>query len=126
MLKDSTAFSGYSVNDIAKAREFYEGTLGLTASEDWMGLKLTVSNDYNIFLYQKDDHIPATYTVLNFVVGDIDATVDGLSEKGVEFEHYPDMNQDEKGIARGKAANRGPDIAWFKDPAGNILSVLNN
>lgn len=126
MLKDSTAFSGYSVNDIAKAREFYEGTLGLTASEDWMGLKLTVSNDYNIFLYQKDDHIPATYTVLNFVVGDIDDTVDGLSEKGVEFEHYPDMNQDEKGIARGKAANRGPDIAWFKDPAGNILSVLNN
>ncbi len=126
MLKDNTAFSGYSVNDIAKAKEFYEETLGLKVDEDWMGLKLTVSGDYNIFLYQKDNHEPATFTVLNFVVDDIDTTVDELVGKGIEFERYPEMGQDEKAIARGEAVNRGPDIAWFKDPAGNILSVLSN
>ncbi len=128
MFRDNKAFSGFSINDIAKAKEFYEGTLGLKVSQDEMGLELTVSGDYSIFLYQKDNHEPATFTVLNFVVDDIDATVDELVGKGIEFDRYPEMSdwQDEKGIARGKSANRGPDIAWFKDPAGNILSVLSN
>ncbi len=126
MLKDNVAFSGYSVDDLEKAKEFYQNILGVETSQDEMGLKLTVTNGYEIFLYQKDNHTPATFTVLNFVVNDIDAAVDELSAKGVEFEKYPGMNQDEKGIARGKAANYGPDIAWFKDPAGNILSVLRN
>ncbi len=128
MFKDNATFSGYSVNDIEKAKDFYGGTLGLNASTDEMGLKLTVTGGYEIFLYQKDDHTPATFTVLNFVVDDIDSAVDGLVAKGIEIIRYPEMGdwQDEKGIARGKSSNRGPDIAWFADPAGNILSVLSN
>ena len=123
MLKNSEAFSGYSVNDLAKAKEFYEGTLGLEVSEDpASGLALHIDGRRPVFLYPKDNHEPATFTVLNFPVDDVDRAVDDLVAAGVQFEHYgPDFGQDEKGIARDE---RGPTIAWFKDPAGNILSVL--
>lgn len=127
MFKNSKAFSGFSVSDSAAAKDFYANTLGLDVSEDWMGLQLNVAGSNPIFIYQKDDHEPASFTVLNFPVDDIDMAVDELLQKGVTFEHY-DMpgGQDEKAIMRGKAAGQGPDIAWFKDPSGNILSVLSN
>ncbi len=125
MLKDSHTFSSFSVSDIAAAEEFYSQTLGLETEKDAMGLlNLKLAGGSSAILYPKDDHAPATFTVLNFIVDDIDRTVDELSAKGVTFEHYEGMT-DEKGVARGIAANRGPDIAWFKDPAGNILSVLH-
>lgn len=125
MLKDSPTFSSFSVSDIAAAEKFYSQTLGLETEKNAMGLlNLKLAGGSGAILYPKDDHVPATFTVLNFVVDDIDQTVDDLSAKGVTFEHYEDMT-DEKGVARGISANRGPDIAWFKDPAGNILSVLN-
>ncbi len=123
MFKDIPAFSGFSVNDQAAAKEFYGQTLGVEVEEDEMGLTLKISGGNNVFVYPKDDHTPATYTILNFVVSDIDQAVDDLVAKGVSFEQYENMT-DQKGIARGIAANRGPDIAWFKDPAGNTLSVL--
>lgn len=124
MLKNSPAFSGFSVDDLAKAKEFYSQTLCLDVEEDQMGLTLNIAGSNNVFVYAKEDHTPATYTILNFPVNDIDSAVEELSSKGVALEQYDDMT-DEKGIARGIAANMGPDIAWFKDPAGNILSVLN-
>ncbi len=124
MLKDSKAFSGFSVNDLAAAKDFYGQTLGLDVAESPMGLTLNIPGGNGTFVYQKDDHTPASYTILNFPVNDIDAAVDELKAKGVTFEQYPGMT-DEKGIARGIAAQRGPDIAWFKDPAGNFLSVLH-
>jgi predicted enzyme related to lactoylglutathione lyase len=117
-------FSGVSVDDIGKAKDFYTNVLGLTLTSEEMGLDFTLPGDARFFIYQKPDHAPATFTVLNFVVADIDEAVDALVAKGVTFEMYPNMHQDAKGIARGKAANEGPDVAWFKDPAGNILSVL--
>lgn len=123
MLKDSKAFSGFSVNDLEAARSFYGQTLGLDVVDSPMGLTLKIAGGNGTFVYPKDDHVPATYTILNFPVDDVDAVVDELSGAGVVFEHYEGMT-DEKGIARGIAADRGPDIAWFKDPAGNILSVL--
>jgi catechol 2,3-dioxygenase-like lactoylglutathione lyase family enzyme len=124
MLKATAAFSGLSVDNQDKAKEFYTKTLGLTLKDEDMGLTFNLPGSSGTFLvYQKDDHQPATYTNLNFVVDNIDEAVDKLSEMGVKFEHYPDMT-DGKGVARGISANRGPDIAWFKDPAGNILSVL--
>lgn len=128
MLHDSKVFSGFTVDDIEKAKEFYSNTLGLEVEQDWMGLHITIADSVPIFVYQKSDHEPATYTNLNFIVEDIDKTVDGLVEKGVVFERYDSMpaEQDERGILRGKAANQGPDIAWFKDPAGNIFSVISN
>ena len=128
MLKDSSAFSGYSVNDQAVAKIFYGETLGLAVTEDEMGLHLVFPNGHTVFMYQKDDHQPATFTVLNLVVDDIENTIDKLVETGIKFERYDNMPapQDERGILRGRAANMGPDIAWFKDPAGNILSVLQN
>lgn len=127
MFKNSKAFSGFSVSDSAAAKDFYTNTLGLDISEDWMGLQLNIADSNPIFIYQKDDHVPASFTVLNFPVDDIDTAVDELLQKGVTFERY-DMpgGQDEKAIMRGKAAGQGPDIAWFKDPSGNILSVLSN
>lgn len=125
MLKDSYAFSGFSVNDQAAAKEFYGQTLGLEVEDNEMGLQLKIAGGHPVFIYQKNDHAPATFTILNFPVDDIDKAVEELKAKGAVFEQYPEMT-DEKGIARGKAANRGPDIAWFKDPAGNILSVLSN
>ena len=124
MLKDSQAYSGFSVNDLEKAKEFYGQTLGLEVEEGQMGLVLKITGGKGIFIYPKEDHVPANYTILNFPVDNIDQAVDELSAKGVKFEQYPEMT-DAKGVARGIAAKMGPDIAWFKDPAGNILSVLN-
>jgi predicted enzyme related to lactoylglutathione lyase len=124
MLKYTTAFSGFSVNDLVAAKEFYSQTLGLAVDDGPMGLRLKIAGSNDVFVYQKDDHVPATYTMLNFVVEDIDQAVAELTGGGVALEHYDGMT-DEQGVARGIAAGRGPDIAWFKDPAGNILSVLH-
>jgi predicted enzyme related to lactoylglutathione lyase len=124
MLKNTRAFSGFSVNDIEAAKKFYESDLGLEVEQDAMGLSLKLAGGNNIFIYPKADHVPATYTTLNFMVDSVDKAVDELVAKGITIEKYEGTHQDEKGIARGIAANMGPDIAWFKDPAGNILSVL--
>jgi len=123
MLKESKAFSGFSSNEIAASKTFYAETLGLDVSEEMDGLGLHLAGGGEVFIYPKDNHVPATFTVLNFPVGDIDAAVDGLTAAGVAFERYEGFDQDEKGIARG---DEGPAIAWFKDPAGNILSVLSD
>lgn len=122
-------FSGFSVDDITKARAFYIDTLGFKLLDDTMGLDLELPGGARHFIYEKLDHQPATFTTLNFVVEDIDATVDELTAMGITFDRYDLGNgaeQDEKGILRGKAADMGPDIAWFKDPAGNVLSILQN
>ena len=120
MLKNSHAFSGFSSNDIGAARAFYANTLGLEVTEDNGMLTLHLAGGGRVLIYPKENHEPATFTVLNFPVDDIDRAVDGLIAAGVTFERYEGAPQDERGIARGN----GPDIAWFKDPAGNILSVL--
>lgn len=128
MFKDSKAFSGFSVDDIEAAKKFYGETLGLPVEEQGgMGLELSLGTGAKVFIYPKPNHQPATYTVLNFPVDDVDKAVDELSAKGVTFEHYDEgmMKTDEKGIARPPSADQGPTIAWFKDPAGNILSVLH-
>jgi len=126
MLKDSKAFSGFAVPDIEEAKRFYGETLGLEVTEEEMGvLGIKLGIGATLMVYPKDDHQPANYTILNFPVDDIDAAVDGLAEKGVEFERYDGFNQDEKGIARPTEEQPGPEIAWFTDPAGNILSVLS-
>jgi catechol 2,3-dioxygenase-like lactoylglutathione lyase family enzyme len=125
MFKDSKAFSGFAVKDIAAAKSFYGDTLGLDVRDGPMGnLELHLAGGQTIFVYPKDDHEPATYTILNFPVDDIDGAVDRLTAAGVTMERYegPDFDQDPKGIMRGN----GPDIAWFKDPSGNILSVLTD
>jgi catechol 2,3-dioxygenase-like lactoylglutathione lyase family enzyme len=116
------AFSGFSVKDLAEAKRFYGEVLGLEIDEIPQGLRLKTGN--GILIYPKENHEPATYTILNFPVDDIDEAVGDLKGKGVKFELYPGLT-DHLGIARGIAANRGPDIAWFKDPSGNILSVLH-
>ncbi len=127
MLQAIASFSGFSVNDLAKAKTFYTSTLGLKLIDESMGLKLQLPGDGTVFLYPKENHQPATFTVLNFIVDNIDQAVDNLTAQGVSFEHYDgELKTDEKGIARGKATNMGPDIAWFKDPAGNILSVIED
>src|SRR5829696_6223672 len=120
MFKDTKAFSGFAVPDVHKAREFYGETLGLKTSLEHGMLTLHLAGDRPTLVYPKPDHTPATYTILNFPVDDIDAAVDELTSRGVRFERYDGMEQDERGIAR----EQGPYIAWFKDPAGNILSVL--
>ncbi|HVA10666.1 MAG TPA: VOC family protein [Candidatus Dormibacteraeota bacterium] len=119
-------FSGLSVNDLGKAKQFYTETLGLKLDDEKMGLQLQLPGGGKLFIYPKDDHQPASYTALNFVVENIDEAVDELVSSGVSFEHYDNMSgkQDEKGVMRGIQANQGPDIAWFKDPAGNIISIL--
>jgi predicted enzyme related to lactoylglutathione lyase len=122
MFDPTTVVSGFSVDDGTAAKEFYGTTLGLSVEEipDMSGLlRLNVGN--GVMIYQKDDHQPATYTVLNFPVPDVEAAVDELTGRGISFQRYQGFSQDEKGIARGQ----GPDIAWFTDPAGNILSVLS-
>jgi catechol 2,3-dioxygenase-like lactoylglutathione lyase family enzyme len=123
MLNSSKAFSGFAVDDLGRARAFYGETLGLKTSvldaENGL-MTLHLAGDRDTLVYQKPDFTPATYTILNFPVDDIDKAADGLLERGVRFERYDGFEQDEKGIARGP----GPAIAWFKDPAGNILSVL--
>jgi catechol 2,3-dioxygenase-like lactoylglutathione lyase family enzyme len=125
MLKESKAFSSFSVDDLKTAKEFYGQKLGLEVSETNEGLGLQVTGGGEIFIYPKANHIPATFTVLNFSVDDIDQAVDELGGSGVQFESYEgEMKTDKKGIFRGAARGEGPNIAWFKDPAGNILSVL--
>jgi predicted enzyme related to lactoylglutathione lyase len=122
MLEESKAFSGFSANDIEKAKKFYGGTLGLKVSENHGLLTLHLAGGSNVLIYPKSNHIPASFTVLNFPVNDVERAVDELTRRGVRFEIYdfPDIKTDKKGIMRG----HGPTIAWFKDPAGNILSVL--
>ncbi len=119
-------FSSFSVDDIAKAKEFYGKTLGVDVSDAEEGtLKFTFPEGGSVFVYPKKDHKAATFTVLNFQVDDIDKAVDELTSRGIKFESYEgEMKTDEKGIARGKDAGHGPNIAWFKDPAGNFISVL--
>ncbi|SDP39923.1 hypothetical protein SAMN04515671_4051 [Nakamurella panacisegetis] len=126
MLGQTAAFSGFSVDDIAAAREFYEDKLGIAVTEANGMLHLHTAGDRDTLIYAKADHRPATYTILNFPVDDIDAVVDALAAKGVQMTRYPGMPQDEKGIMRGRSYQRGPDIAWFTDPAGNVLSVLQD
>jgi len=120
MLKDKPAFSGFSTNDIEAAKRFYGETLGVDVSDDHGMLNLKLAGGQRVLIYPKDDHVPATFTVLNFEVADIDAAVDDLAVKGVAFERYEGSGQDAKGIAR----QYPPPIAWFKDPAGNVLSVI--
>ena len=122
MFKDTKAFSGFSVNEIQKAKEFYGETLGLEVSETHGLLNLHLAGGSKVLIYPKPNHVPATFTVLNFPVSSVDQAVDELTKRGVRFEKYndPQLKTDERGIWRGG----GPTIAWFKDPAGNILSVL--
>lgn len=123
MFKDSKAFSSFSVNDLQKAKEFYGQTLGLEVKQTPEGLELHLADDNNIFLYPKPNHTPASFTVLNFLVDDIEEAVDELNALGIRLEQYdlPGIKTDNRGIARGE---EGPMIAWFKDPAGNVCSVL--
>jgi catechol 2,3-dioxygenase-like lactoylglutathione lyase family enzyme len=126
MFSPKQAFSGFSVDDLAKAKEFYSVTLGLTVEHDGVGARLRLPGGGSVFFYPKPDHQPASFTVLNFEVDDIDAAVDDLAARGVQLEHYDGVpGVDEKGILRGRALNRGPDIAWFTDPARNVLSVVH-
>ncbi|MFI6266814.1 VOC family protein [Micromonospora sp. NPDC051006] len=123
MFADSRAFSGFSVDDTDRAQRFYADTLGLRVTrDDAMGelLTLHLAGDRPVLVYPKADHVPASYTVLNFPVEDVDATVEELTSRGVTFARYEGMPQDDKGIMRGN----GPTIAWFTDPAGNIMSVI--
>lgn len=123
MFGETRAFSGFSVDDLAAAKAFYSGTLGLDIEETPAGLTLKIAGGNGTLVYPKGDHAPATYTILNFPVDDIDQAMEALTAKGVAFERYEGLT-DERGVARGLAQGKGPDIAWFKDPAGNILSVL--
>lgn len=122
LFKDAKAFSSFSVNDLKQAKEFYGQTLGLDVKENAEGLELRTGGQ-SVFLYPKPNHTPASFTVLNFPVDSIETAVDELESLGIRLEHYdlPDMKTDARGIFRG---NPGPQIAWFKDPAGNILSVI--
>jgi catechol 2,3-dioxygenase-like lactoylglutathione lyase family enzyme len=126
MFRPTRAFSGFSVSELAAAKRFYSETLGLRVEDDGVGVRLHLPGGGTVFAYPKRDHQPATFTILNLVVDDIDAAVDELTRRGVEFEHYDnEPKTDDKGILRGRAQNRGPDIAWFKDPAGNFMSVID-
>lgn len=126
MFQRTQAFNGFSVNDLDAARKFYRDTLGLDVVDNEMGmLEIRLATGGVTLVYPKANHEPATFTILNFPVDDIDVVVDALTAKGVTFERYEGMHQDEKGISRGKSSGEGPDIAWFTDPAGNILSVLS-
>ena len=121
MFGETKAFSGFAVDDVAKARDFYENTLGIRVTEEMGLLTLHLAGGERPTLaYPRPGHAPAAFTILNFPVDDVETAVDALVERGVKFEHYDGYGQDEKGIMRG----RGPDIAWFRDPAGNVLSVL--
>jgi len=121
-------FSSFSVDDIEEAREFYGTTLGVDVTDNEEGgLELNFPNSGSVFIYPKDNHEPATFTVLNFLVDDIDEAVDDLTNRGITFESYDgEMETDEKGIFRGADDDNGPNIAWFKDPAGNFVSVIEN
>ena len=129
MLKALSSFSGLSVTNLAEAKAFYVDTLQLELKNEEMGLQLALPGGGELFLYEKADHQPASFTVLNFVVENINDTIDHLTaDHGITMERYDGMPmpQDERGVLRGKPANQGPDIAWFKDPAGNILSVIES
>jgi len=123
MLEDSKAFSGFAVDDLERAKQFYGEVLGLDVRENAAGLELHLGGGTAVFVYPKPNHTPATFTILNFPVSDVESTVDELTKRGVRFQHYdqPELKRDAKGIAR----DIGPTIAWFTDPAGNILSVLD-
>jgi catechol 2,3-dioxygenase-like lactoylglutathione lyase family enzyme len=123
MFKDTNAFSSFSIRDIPVALRFYRDTLGVDVAERPEGLELGLAGGGKVFLYPKPDHTAASFTVLNFAVESVEKAVDELTKRGVRFEHYdqPQLQTDAKGIARG---NGGPTIAWFQDPSGNILSVL--
>jgi len=123
IFKNTKAFSSFSVNDLEEAKKFYGQTLGLEVSESEEGLNLQIKGGNDVFIYPKPDHVPATFTVLNFVVDDVNRTVDELSKLGIRFQIYNngELKTDDKGIFQGK-----PKIAWFKDPAGNFLSILEN
>jgi catechol 2,3-dioxygenase-like lactoylglutathione lyase family enzyme len=120
MFRDNKTFSSFSIRDVEAARRFYAETLGLDAAIQPEGLELSLAGGAKVFLYPKPNHEPATFTVLNFLVDDVDAAVDQLTQRGVTFEQYEHPKTDAKGIARGD----GPTIAWFQDPSGNILSVV--
>lgn len=120
MFESAKAFSGFSVDDIAAAKAFYAGTLGLKVTEENGMLTLHIEGGSQILVYPKENHTPATFTILNFPVGDVDKAVDDLAARGVSTLRYDGFPQDEKGVMRG----HGPAIAWFADPAGNVLSVL--
>ena len=120
MFENTKAFSGFSVDDIPRAKQFYGETLGVRVSEEHGMLTLHIAGERDTLVYPKDDHTPASFTILNFPVDDIEKAVDELTSRGVVFERYPGTDTDEKGIFRGG----GPLIAWFKDPAGNVLSVI--
>ena len=122
MFQPTRPFSGFSVDDIPAAKKFYGETLGLPVSEMNGMLRLELGNGNEVLIYPKENHKPATFTVLNFPVADIDSAVDDLRNRGVRFERYEGFGMDDKNISRGQ----GPDIAWFTDPAGNILSVLSD
>ena len=129
MIKALSSFSGISVANLQEARVFYVDTLELPLKDDSMGLLLELPGGGQLFIYEKTDHVPAEFTVLNFVVEDINDTIDHLAgHHGIVFEQYDNLpaEQDERGVLRGKANGYGPDIAWFKDPAGNVLSVIEN
>ncbi|HET7452532.1 MAG TPA: VOC family protein [Thermoanaerobaculia bacterium] len=123
LLRNTRAFSSFSVDDLKRAKAFYGTTLGMKAAEKPMGLELTTGDGFRIFVYEKKDHSPATFTILNFPVADVERAVADLRQRGVRFEIYDkgDLKTDGNGIARG---NGGPTIAWFKDPAGNFLSLV--
>ena len=124
MFKDTKAFFSFSADDLEKAKAFYGQTLGLEVSETPEGLQLKIAGGGVVFIYPKPNHAPATFTVLNFPVADIEKAVESLAQRGVRFESYKgDIQTDEKGIHRG---DEGPTIAWFKDPAANILSVVQD
>jgi predicted enzyme related to lactoylglutathione lyase len=126
MFKENHAFSGFAVKDLGEAKKFYEEKLGLEIEGDLsMGLNIKLDGGGHIFVYSKPDHVPATYTILNFPVDDIEQAVAGLKSAGIQIEHYEGMT-DDQGIARGRREGKGPDIAWFKDPSGNVFSVLQN
>lgn len=127
MLTAFSSFSGLSVSNLEKAHYFYADTLGLILKDNSMGLLFALPGGGELFIYEKPNHVPAEFTVLNFVVEDIDDTIDHLiDDHGVHFEHYDNLPgpQDGREVLRGKAIGMGPDIAWFKDPAGNVLSVI--
>ena len=128
MFQEANAFSGYSVDDLETAKVFYGEKLGIRLEDTGMGLEMQFPNGHTVFLYEKPDHEPAGFTVLNFPVDDIDAAVDSLTDAGIMMMHYDHLpaEQDEKEVLRGKASGMGPDIAWFEDPAGNVLAVLEN
>jgi catechol 2,3-dioxygenase-like lactoylglutathione lyase family enzyme len=127
MFSARAAFSSFSVKDLAKAQEFYGKTLGLKVEKNEMGLRVHLPGGGVVFVYGKGDHQPASFTILNLQVDDIDAAVDELGKKGVRFEHYDNgIKTDAKGIARGLEQKQGPDIAWFKDPSDNFVAVLQD